>query len=139
MLDDYPVVIELPVVWGDMDAFEHINNVVYFRYFESARIAYAEQIGLLTHLEKTGIGPILAQTECRYRMPLTYPDTISVGASVSEMSEDRFTMLYAVASHKTRKVVAEGNGRIVCFDYRNNCKAPLPQEIRDRIERIQSR
>ncbi|MCZ6911333.1 MAG: acyl-CoA thioesterase, partial [Proteobacteria bacterium] len=40
VLDDYPVVIELPVVWGEMDAFDHVNNIIYFRYFESARIAY---------------------------------------------------------------------------------------------------
>lgn len=139
MLDDYPVVIELPVVWGEMDAFGHVNNVVYFRYFESARISYAEQIGFLEHLDRTGIGPILAHTDCRFRIPLTYPDTISIGASVSEMREDRFTMLYAIASHQSGKTVAEGSGKIVCFDYRNNCKTSLPQEIRDRIERIQSR
>ena len=37
-LENYPVVIEIPVAWGDMDAFQHVNNVAYFRYFESARI-----------------------------------------------------------------------------------------------------
>ena len=37
---DYPVVIETPVAWGEMDAYGHVNNIVYFRYFESARIAY---------------------------------------------------------------------------------------------------
>lgn len=46
-LEGFPVVIELPVVWGEMDAFAHVNNVVYFRYFESARIAYLERINCL--------------------------------------------------------------------------------------------
>ena len=63
VLDDYPVVIELPVVWGEMDAFSHVNNIIYFRYFESARLAYVEQTGLLEYMDKTGIGPILAHTD----------------------------------------------------------------------------
>ena len=44
LLQNYPVVIEIPVAWGDMDAFQHVNNVTYFKYFESARIAYFEKI-----------------------------------------------------------------------------------------------
>ncbi|MCZ6687075.1 MAG: thioesterase family protein [Gammaproteobacteria bacterium] len=139
VLDDYPVVIELPVVWGEMDSFSHVNNIIYFRYFESARLAYVEQTGLLEYMDKTGIGPILAHTECRFKLPLSYPDTISVGASITELKEDRFKMLYAIASHATGKIAAEGSGTIVCFDYKNNCKATLPDEVRDRIERIQSR
>jgi acyl-CoA thioester hydrolase len=39
-IDGYPVVIEIPIAWGEMDAFQHVNNIFYFRYFESARIAY---------------------------------------------------------------------------------------------------
>jgi len=139
VLDDYPVVVELPVVWGEMDAFSHVNNIVYFRYFESARIAYIEQTGFMEYMDKTGIGPILSYTDCRFKLPLNYPDGISVGASVSELKDDRFKMLYAVASHATGKIAAEGSGTIVSFDYKNSCKADLPDEVRDRIERIQSR
>ena len=43
LTERYPVVIEIPVAWGEMDAFQHLNNIVYFRYFESARIAYFER------------------------------------------------------------------------------------------------
>ena len=45
LIGDYPVTIELPIVWGDMDAFQHVNNIVYFKHFESARISYFEKIG----------------------------------------------------------------------------------------------
>ncbi len=47
LLPSYPVVVEWDVAWGDMDAYGHVNNVVYFRYFEQARIAYLERIGWL--------------------------------------------------------------------------------------------
>jgi len=70
-LEGFPVVIEIPVAWGEMDAFQHVNNIVYLRYFESPRIAYFERLSFLEVMEQTGVGPILAETHCRYRRSLT--------------------------------------------------------------------
>jgi acyl-CoA thioester hydrolase len=116
LLKDYPVVIEIPVAWGDMDAFQHVNNVAYFRYFESARIMYSEKLGLHTYKEETGIGPILGSTSCKYRLPLTYPDTVSVGAKITDIGADLFTMQYAVVSRKHQKIAAEGDGVVVMYE-----------------------
>lgn len=133
-----PVVIETPVAWGEMDAFRHLNNTAYFRYFESARIAYFERLNLMEYMNATGVGPILASTSCKFRIPLTYPDTVSVGARVSEIEDDRFTMEYYVVSHKHRKVAAEGVGLIVTFNYQENKKAPIPAEVKQRIEQLEA-
>jgi acyl-CoA thioester hydrolase len=133
LLAGYPVVVEVQVAWGEMDSFQHVNNVVYFRYFESARIAYSEKIGLQEYKKKTGIGPILGSTSCRYRFPLTYPDTVSVGAKVTEMEDDRFAMNYVVVSHRHQKIAAEGDGVIVMYDYREGKKTAMPEEIRASI------
>ena len=59
LLKSFPVVAKVPVRWGDMDSFQHVNNVSYFRYFESARIQYFEAIGVIDIVEQMGIGPIL--------------------------------------------------------------------------------
>src|ERR1044071_1616172 len=128
LLKHCPVVIETPVAWGEMDAFRHLNNTAYFRYFESGRIAYFERLNLLKYMEATGVGPILASTTCRFKIPLTYPDKVSIGTRVSIIEDDRFTMEYYVVSHKHQKVAAEGSGLIVCFDYRQNKKTNLPAE-----------
>jgi len=133
LLKDYPVVIDIPVAWGEMDAFQHVNNIVYFRYFESARIAYFQELGLIEVMERTGIGPILASVQCRFKISLTYPDTISVGVRVSEIMDDRFTMECAVASQRLGKITTVGEGVIVSFNYRENKKADLPAEVRERI------
>ena len=138
MLEGYPVVIEVPVAWGEMDSLRHVNNIVYFHYFESARTAYFERVGFWAHMDETGTGPILASTQCRFRLPLTYPDTVSVGARVSEVGDDRFVMRYAVVSHREAKVAAEGDGLIVSYDYRALRKAPLPEEIRERIRALEA-
>ena len=132
-LSEYPVRYQCPVAWGEMDAFEHVNNVAYFRYFESARIAYFKRVGYLALLEETQIGPILASTSCRYRFPLVYPDQVTVGASVSDLGTDRFTMLYRVVSRQHGVVAADGEGLIVSYDYANGCKTPLQDSLRAAI------
>src|SRR5688572_21896436 len=93
-LSGYPVIVEIPVAWGDMDYFRHVNNIVFFRYFESARIEYLDRIGFREIGAEGAVGPILAATACRFRRPLTWPDTVRVGARVSAVAEDRFDMEY---------------------------------------------
>ena len=133
LISVYPVVIEFPIAWGDMDAFQHVNNIMYFKYFESARISYFEKIDFLEVMNETGIGPILASTQCKYKIPLTYPDFITVGAKVDNMEKERFIMKYAVISHKHEKIAALGEGVLVTFDYQNNKKTLIPDRIRKRI------
>lgn len=137
VLKEYPVVIEIPVAWGEMDSFQHVNNIVYFRYFESARILYSEKLGLHRHKDETGIGPILGSTSCRYKIPLTYPDTVSVGAKTVSVEEDRFTMKYVVVSHRHQKIAAEGEGVVVMYNYREGKKTNIPDAIRQRLSQME--
>jgi len=137
LLRTYPVVFETPVAWGEMDSLQHVNNIVYFRYFESARMAYFDRLGLWDYMNETGVGPILAATECKFRIPLTYPDTVSIGATVPAVEADRFVMKYVVVSHRHDRAAAEGEGLIVAYDYRALQKAALPDVIRQRIEALE--
>jgi acyl-CoA thioester hydrolase len=135
ILDGYPVVIEEEIAWGEMDAFQHVNNAVYFRWFESARIAYFREVGFVTAGGLPGgVGPILASADCRYRIPLTFPDRVSIGARVRELEADHFVMEYAVVSHRAGALAASGTGRIVSYDYDAAAKAPIPAEVRSAIE-----
>lgn len=139
LLQDYPIVVEFPVAWGEMDSFQHVNNVVYFRYFENARIVYSEKFGLHKHKEQTGIGPILGSTSCKFKHPLTYPDTVSVGAKIVTIADDRFTMAYVVVSHRQGKIAAEGEAVIVMYDYREGKKTAIPDELRKRMTSMEQR
>lgn len=138
-LRDFPVIVEAPVAWGEMDAFGHVNNIVYFRYFESARIAYFEALGYLELMRDKGVGPILAETHCRFRLPLAYPDQLAIGARAGEILADGFMMHYAVFSQFHQRLAAEGTGRIVSYDYGKKCKTPLPDTLRTRLETLESR
>jgi len=135
----FPVVVKIPVIWGDMDSFQHVNNVIYFRYFESARIQYFESLGWMDMMEKIGKGPILGSTSCSYRIPLSYPDTVFVGAKITEMQEKRFKMEYLLISEHHPEPVAEGTGVVVYYDYQKNKTTPIPEVIRLSIEKLEDR
>ena len=136
-LTDWPIVLEFPVQWGDMDAYQHVNNLVYLRYFESARVELLLQCGLEESKEQDQIGAILRDTRCRYRIALTYPDTVLVGGRVTTIDDDRFAMEYRVASKQHGKVAAEGAATVVCVDYATGSKTALPAPIRDNLARFQ--
>ena len=58
-LGRYPVSVSIPVAWGEMDAFQHVNNVVYARWLVTARMVYLERIGLVDRMRNEGIGRLL--------------------------------------------------------------------------------
>jgi len=133
LLSDYSFVIDMNVEWGDMDALQHVNNVEYFKYFQKARIAYFEQNNSDNLFSETRISTILASTQCKFIYPLSYPDTISIGARVDLIAGEYFTMKYAVVSHEYQRLVAIGDAKVVMFDYVKNKKASVPNKIKKRI------
>jgi len=135
-IQDYPVVVTIPVAWGEMDALGHVNNIVYFRYFETARMRYLEQAGLIDIMKEIGIGPILAKTSCTYRIPIHYPDTLSVGTRVSTIGNTHFNMDYIIVSERLG-AAASGDSVVVTFDYRANGKAPVPEPVIRAIEKLE--
>jgi acyl-CoA thioester hydrolase len=138
LLAGFPATIDIPVAWGEMDAFGHVNNVVYFRYFETGRIAYMRALGD-EYIQNSEVGPILASIGCRFKFPLTFPDTVRVGVRVTEIGADRFTALHRVVSLRHQRIAAEGEGVVVTYDYRTGEKAPLPGALRRAIEALEAR
>jgi len=128
-LRTFPVIYETQVRWGEMDSFKHVNNAVYFKYFESARIAYLEKIDYATILAQTGVGIILSSVNCKFISPLVYPDNIQIGAKITEIEEDRFIMDYAIYSSLQNKIAAIGSSVVVAYDYKSNRKTTMPKSF----------
>lgn len=135
-LADYPITVTVPVAWGEMDAFGHVNNTVFFRWFETARIAFLGAIGFTEGGESGAVGPILGSTSCRFRRPVQFPDTITVGVRVTALEDDRFVHAYRVVSHALGEVAAEGDGVVVAYDYGKGRKAEIPEKVRRAIESL---
>ena len=131
--------IILPVQWGEQDAFGHVNNAVFFRWFESARVEYLGRCGLWGKRDADGVGPILATISCNYRQQLVYPATVEVSAWVSRIGRSSMTMDHAVRIQQTQALVADGSSVIVTFDYRQQKSVPVPDDIRRAIEQQEGR
>ncbi len=134
---DYHVWVTLPIQWGDQDAFGHVNNTIYLRWFESARIEYGNRAGL----SQTGqsVGPILAAISCNYRRQLTYPDTIHVGARITRIGNSSLKMEHRLISDRLGAVAADGDSTLVAFDYAAQRPVSVPAPIRASIEQLEGK
>lgn len=137
-LSAYPVRVTIPVAWGEMDMLGHLNNIYYFRYFETIRIRYLEEAGLISFITETGIGPILAETSCVFKKPIQYPDSVEVGASVKKIDQYSFVMEHLMVS-LNKGIAARAQAVMVTVDYRKGGKVEVPPQIRQAIERLEGR
>jgi len=131
----FPVRVEIPVMWGDMDALGHVNNAVYARWAEQARITYFERIDLVG---SPTVGPILARQVIDFRSPVLYPDRVLVEVTVARIGTTSMTLRYRVTSQAQGTVVAEAESVIVVFDYVSGSKVPVSEELRRRITELES-
>ncbi|WFD36325.1 hypothetical protein MCUN1_003204 [Malassezia cuniculi] len=130
------------VVWAEHDQFRHVNNVHYLRWFENARMVWLDDLTYRVSpqmrddmVNGRNIGIILANTYCRYRRPVTFPDTILIGQAMLPITKpDRFTKKYIAYSVKERHVAAISEQEGVTYDYERLCKAPIPEELRVAFE-----
>lgn len=125
--------VDVIVQWGDMDALGHVNNARYFTWFESARIALFERIGVMTS-GPSDVGPILATTTCDFLAPVKYPARLEVTATVTKVGETSMTMSYE-ARHGNR-LHARGTSVAVLVDYATSTKVRVPDAIRAAIRAL---
>lgn len=132
-LTKFPFQTKINVQWGDMDAAQHLNNVTYLRYAETARISLTEKMGLIWSFEQ-GEGMILAWQDCKYIFPVTYPDTLLIGCHISEIRSDRFFIQCHMFSQQHQRLVAITNHSHVPYSYKTLQKIPLPAEWIERLK-----
>ena len=128
-LTHYPIIHHQPIHWGEMDAFNHLNNVVYYRYSESARIGYLQALGMFDGSMVT----VLAQSSCQYLRPVTYPDTLLLGVRCKHLGNTSMTMEYGYYSSAQNMMVATAEAVVVRLDSEGKEKLPWTDKERDRL------
>ncbi len=137
-LGRWPIRRDTPVAWGDMDALQHVNNTVYMRWFETGRMAYFEEVGMLDDIDQTGVGPILASCTIHYRLPVTYPDDVHIEATILRVGRTSFVMGNRVFSKEHGAICAEGEAVIVMVNYATGQKVPLSDALKAAVHRLES-
>lgn len=138
-MDDFSVMVQIPVLWGDQDLFGHVNNTVYFKWYESSRIAYWYQSGMDAAMRPKQWGPILASVSCDYLKQVNFPDTVKVGARISEIRRSSMILDHAVFSESNSDISARGRSVIVLFDYAQQKPQRIGDEVRALIHKLEGR
>jgi acyl-CoA thioester hydrolase len=123
------------VRFGDLDAMRHLNNVVFLRYFETARIAFMRDMFPAhdpAHPETTRTGLIFAECHINYRSPVHFDEEVEVRCTIAEVRRSAFRMDFAM--HVDERLAAEGYGWLVGFDYGEQKAIPLPEKLRSALE-----
>ena len=139
LLAGFPVLTEISVLWGDEDAFAHVNNVAYLRWCETARVDYLRCIGLFPRLPPQGLGPIIASLTCHYHRPLSYPDTVAVGTRVTAIGNSSFRMEHRIVSRSLGELAAEADSTMVTVDYSTGKPVRVPAAVREAISKLEGR
>lgn len=128
----------LKVRYADLDPQGHVNNAVYLTYFEEARSAYIQQLGLWDGKSFLDLPIILAETRVVYRAPIVLNQKLHIGVSVVRMGNKSFTMEYAIEDLETGRTLAQATTVQVAYDYRQEQTIPIPTEWRQAIEAFES-
>lgn len=116
-----------------MDAFGHVNNVMYYRYIESARINYFDALNIFEQKVLT----VVASNQCKYLRPVFYPDQLKIAVRVDELRNSAMRMSYQLFSTVQNELVATAEAVIVCVDQENMQKAAIPEDIREKILKME--
>jgi len=120
------------VLWGDVDMAQHVNNLIYLRWAETARIQLFDMI--MTTSFYGGIGPILGWQDCKYIFPMTYPGTALAVPMVTKLLEDRFLMTTKIYSIDHNRIAAISQQSIIPYDYKALKKVPIPALWRESLQ-----
>lgn len=137
-LSEFPVITELPVQWGDQDALGHVNNVVFFRWWETARIDYCREIGLMRDDASLAIGTVLAAMQCDFRRQLAFPDTVRIGSRLARVGNSSIRIEHRLISLTQNEIAAEAVSTIVAFDFEQQVSLSVPNDMRAAMRKIES-
>lgn len=123
--------MRMPIRWGDMDAMGHVNNTIYFRYFETARIAWFDQIACAP--DPAGEGPVIINAHCSFLKQLKYPGEIEVATLVGPAGRSSFEMSHEIrivgADGQAGALHAQGGAKVVWVNFPAEKSVPLPPDI----------
>ena len=118
----------VPIRWGDMDAFGHVNNTVYFRYMEQARLDWLSAVERREGASlPPGTGPVIVNASCTFLAPLVYPGDCEVRMHLGELGRSSVGTFYEIWCDGRR--FAEGAAKIVWVDRASGRSTTLPAAI----------
>jgi len=126
---DFKLSLTLRIDWSEMDTYQHVNNVNFMKYMQSARVQFWEVTGLAELYAKTKKGPMLVSTKCDFKHPLFFPGNVTIKTKVAFIKNSSFG-LYHLLYNDDGELCAEGNDVAVCFDFNIDKTFRITEELR---------
>ncbi|MGM0563487.1 MAG: acyl-CoA thioesterase [Pseudomonadota bacterium] len=121
----------LDIRWGDMDALGHVNNVIYFRYFEQARASWLATIGDADSINTASEGPLIITADATYLKPVVYPATLIIRMLGEAPGRSSFNIHYEIRNADDPDTLyTTGNTKVVWADQKAAKSIPVPDHIR---------
>ncbi|MCX7563202.1 thioesterase family protein [Xanthomonadaceae bacterium XH05] len=118
----------IPVRWGDLDAFNHVNNTIYLRYLEEARVQWLH--AMANDWSEVSTAPVMAAIQLDYRQPIGWPAEIVVTHSIARIGNTSLTLANRIESADRQTLHAEGEVVLVWIDRATGQPVPLPRALR---------
>lgn len=124
----------IPIRWGDMDAMGHVNNTIYFRYMEIARLEWLYRVG--GPPDPRGCGPVIVNAFCNFIRQLEFPGEVLAKHYVANPGRSSFdTFLTLERTDEPGTIYAEGGATTVWTDFQAQKSAPMPDWLRELVSR----
>jgi acyl-CoA thioester hydrolase len=118
------------VRFGDLDAMRHVNNVSFLSYFEDARVQYLSQLLGNDPTTRRGFGLIFAECKINYRAPAFYDEELRTCVRPAEIARSSVKLEFAINAVTDERLLAEGYGTVVGYDYAAGRPMPLPDDFK---------
>ena len=123
----------MAIRWGDMDAIMHVNNTVYFRFMEQARISWVDSWGVPSTAAEAE-GPVIASASCRFRRPLKYPGKVEVRVYAGKIGRSSMPTYYEIRRTDDQETVyATGAALFVWINNATGRPVAFPEPVRRRL------
>jgi len=123
---------EYQIRWGDMDAFGHVNNTMYFLYVQEARIKMMLDKKIAN--DGRGIAPVLAETSCKFIRPITFPETLLINTYIVKTEGKKAFFAHELKCAANPSLIyALLSATVVWFDFKTNASCEIPSYVRELI------
>jgi acyl-CoA thioester hydrolase len=124
--------ITLRIDWSEIDAFGHVNNVMFMKYVQAARLNYVDTLGLMKMHRTHNVGFMVAETNCQFKKELHFPGYINVNTKIVFVKNTSFSLEHTM-TNADDEIVAIAKDVLVVFDFTKKEKCLIPEEIRGKI------
>lgn len=124
--------LTLRIDWSELDVFGHVNNVMFMKYVQAARLHYAESIGLMELYRTGNIGFMVAETTCRFKKPLHFPGRVNLLTRQVSTGNTSFVLEHHITDDE-KEIVAIATDALVVYDFTKQEKCPIPPAVKQRM------